>query len=105
MNNKISQKKELLKQRLNHYTKPTLSIVCVQTKNVPPKPNPVLVHSRMVAIDIPPEPMLRLDQHEASKPPDQPTAQPAENPFTLMDFMKCLKKSDEERKERESEGR
>ena len=48
--------------------KPSLSIVCVQTTNVLPKPNPVLVLSRMVSIDIPPEPMLRLDQHKTSRP-------------------------------------
>ena len=84
--------------------KPSLSIVSVQTTNVPPKPNPVLVLSRMVSIDIPPEPMLRIDPHNASKPPDQPTAKPVETPFTLMDFMKCVKKSDAERKESESVG-
>ena len=52
-------------------------------------------------IDIPPEPLLRLDQHKTSKPPDHPLAKPAENPFTFMDFMKCLKNSDAERKEGE----
>ena len=63
-------------------TKPVLSAVLVQTTNVRPRPKPKLAVSRQISVDIPPDQTTSPSQKNTSEP------------FTMLNFMDILKKSE-----------